>query len=85
MGNEKLNPNDTAINDGLAGADNSELPNATEKLNPAKDERTLDVGESGQFAPGGYYNQHGVNEAERLDLDEYTATRTDDKSKAQGS
>jgi hypothetical protein len=54
-------------------------PNAAEELNPANDKRTLDIGESGQFAPGGYYNQHGINESERLDLDEYTATRTPDK------
>lgn len=54
-------------------------PNAAEELNPANDKRALDIGESGQFAPGGYYNQHGVNESERLDLDEFTATRTDDK------
>jgi hypothetical protein len=58
-------------------------PNATEGLNPANDKRTLDIGESGQFAPGGYYNQHGVVESERLDLDEYTATRTpDDKTES---
>lgn len=57
-------------------------PNAAEELNPANDKRSLDIGESGQFAPGGYYNQHGVVESERLDLDEYTATRTpDDQSK----
>jgi hypothetical protein len=53
-------------------------PNAAEEVNPANDRRSLDIGESGQFAPGGYYNQHGVNESERLDLDEYTATRTPD-------
>jgi len=29
------------------------------------DERSLDVGESGQFAPGGYYNQQGVNKPKR--------------------
>jgi hypothetical protein len=58
-------------------------PNATEELNPANDQRTLDIGESGQFAPGGYYNQHGVVESERLDLDEYTATRPpDDKTES---
>jgi len=58
-------------------------PNAEEELNPANDKRTLDIGESGQFAPGGYYNQHGVVESERLDLDEYTATRTpDDKTES---
>lgn len=45
-------------------------PDATEELNPANDQRSLDIGESGQFAPGGYYNQHGVAEADRLDLDE---------------
>lgn len=52
-------------------------PNAAEEI--TNDKRTLDIGESGQFAPGGYYNQHGINESERLDLDEYTATRTPDK------
>ncbi len=45
-------------------------PDATEKLNPANDERTLDIGESGQFAPGGYYNQQGLNQQGRIDLDE---------------
>ncbi len=50
-------------------------PNAAEENNPANDQRSLDIGESGQFAPGGFYNQHGVAETERLDLDEYTATR----------
>lgn len=34
------------------------------------EERSLDVGESGQFAPGGYYNQQGVNKPERSSLDE---------------
>jgi hypothetical protein len=49
-------------------------PNAAEEVNPANDKRSLDIGESGQFAPGGYYNQHGVVESERLDLDEQTAS-----------
>lgn len=34
------------------------------------EERSLDVGESGQFAPGGYYNQQGLNDPERSALDE---------------
>jgi hypothetical protein len=51
-------------------------PNAVEDNNPANDQRSLDIGESGQFAPGGYYNQHGVAESDRLDLDELTATGT---------
>jgi len=46
------------------------VPDAAEELNPAKDRRSLDIGESGQFAPGGYYNQQGVNESNRIDLDE---------------
>ncbi|MGI8837832.1 MAG: hypothetical protein ACR2H4_14530 [Pyrinomonadaceae bacterium] len=33
------------------------------------DERSLDIGESGQFAPGGYYNQQGVNAPDRSALD----------------
>jgi len=56
-------------------------PNAAEEVNPANDQRSLDIGESGQFAPGGYYNQHGVVESERLDLDEFTATRPPDEKK----
>lgn len=34
------------------------------------EERSLDIGESGQFAPGGYYNQQGVNAPDRRNLDE---------------
>jgi hypothetical protein len=34
------------------------------------EERSLDIGESGQHAPGGYYNQQGVNEPDRLTLDD---------------
>jgi hypothetical protein len=33
------------------------------------EERSLDIGDSGQFAPGGYYNQQGVNEP-RTTLDD---------------
>lgn len=33
--------------------------------NERREDRSLDIGESGQFAPGGYYNQHGVNEPRR--------------------
>lgn len=46
-----------------------------DNLSPAEEalrneERSLDIGESGQFAPGGYYNQRGVNEPRRIDLDD---------------
>jgi hypothetical protein len=34
------------------------------------EERSLDVGESGQHAPGGYYNQQGVNAPDRSALDD---------------
>ncbi|HVG29950.1 MAG TPA: hypothetical protein VM864_09650 [Pyrinomonadaceae bacterium] len=33
-------------------------------------ERTADIGESGQHAPGGYYNQQNATQAERIDLDD---------------
>jgi hypothetical protein len=52
-----------------------DAPTTAQEVNPANDGRSLDIGESGQFAPGGYYNQHGVAESDRLDLDEQTATR----------
>jgi hypothetical protein len=45
-------------------------PNPVEELNPANDARSLDIGESGQFAPGGYYNQRGATKPDRIDLDE---------------
>jgi hypothetical protein len=77
-------PNKSSVSDSSADPElkPERVPSATEDINPANDERSLDIGESGQFAPGGYYNQHGITESERLDLDEYTATRTpDDKKK----
>ncbi|MFL6255665.1 MAG: hypothetical protein ACJ74T_11685 [Pyrinomonadaceae bacterium] len=45
-------------------------PNPIEDINPANDERAIDVGESGQFAPGGRYNELGATQPRRLDLDE---------------
>ena len=47
-------------------------PDATDALNPANDERSLDIGESGQFAPGGRYNELNVTKPRRIDLDEQT-------------
>ena len=45
-------------------------PNPIEDLNPANDERVINVGESGQFAPGGRYNELGATSPRRIDLDE---------------
>lgn len=45
-------------------------PNPIEDVNPANDERAVNVGESGQFAPGGRYNELGVTKPRRIDLDE---------------
>jgi hypothetical protein len=45
-------------------------PNAVEELSPANEERVLNVGESGQFAPGGRYNELGATKPRRIDLDE---------------
>jgi len=39
---------------------NPDAPDGEEAL--ADEERSLDIGESGQFAPGGYYKQRGVNQ-----------------------
>ena len=36
----------------------------------AKEERSLDIGESGQFAPGGYYNQQNINKPDRRTIDD---------------
>lgn len=45
-------------------------PRAVEELTPSNEERSLDIGESGQFAPGGRYNELGVTKPRRIDLDE---------------
>jgi hypothetical protein len=51
-------------------------PNAVEELNPANDRRAQDYGESGQFAPGGYYNQTAATKTEPVDLDEQFPDRS---------
>jgi hypothetical protein len=71
----------STLEDDSAGLSPDTKPNAAEENDPANDQRSLDIGESGQFAPGGYYNQHGVAESDRIDLDEYTATRPSDEKK----
>jgi hypothetical protein len=58
-----------------------DLPNAAEEINPANDKRSLDIGESGQFAPGGYYNQHGATAPDRSTLDDIDTGAGGDKSK----
>ena len=45
-------------------------PNPIEDVNPANDERAIDIGESGQFAPGGRYNELAATRPRRIDLDE---------------
>ena len=47
---------------------NPKAPGGEEAL--TTEERSLDIGESGQFAPGGYYNQQGVNAPDRSVLDD---------------
>lgn len=42
-------------------------------------ERTADLGESGQHAPGGYYNQQGATSTKRIDLDEQVNSALDDE------
>lgn len=56
---------------------NTEHPNeGNDARNRANAEnRSADFGESGQFAPGGYYNQQGAAKPDRVDLDEELAPR----------
>ena len=35
-----------------------------------REERSLDIGASGQFAPGGYYNQQNCNKSDRRAIDD---------------
>ncbi len=77
------NKSESSINDNSRdeGLEPERAPTATEAINPANDERSLDIGESGQFAPGGYYNQLGVTKPDRIDLDEQTAGTSGDSKK----
>ena len=45
-------------------------PDAVEELSPSNEERAINIGESGQYAPGGRYNELGATKPRRLDLDE---------------
>jgi hypothetical protein len=47
---------------------NPDAPTGEEAL--TTDERSLDIGESGQFAPGGYYNQQTINQPRRRPIDD---------------
>lgn len=57
-------------NDADSGLAPGTAPNATEELHPSHEERSLNVGESGQFAPGGRYNELGATAPRRIDLNE---------------
>jgi hypothetical protein len=56
-------------------------PNPIEEVNPANDQRSLHVGESGQFAPGGRYNELGATKPRRMDLDEQVDSSLSDERK----
>ena len=56
-------------------------PNQVEELNPANDLRSLDVGESGQFAPGGRYNELGAKKPRHIDLDGQVDSALSDEKK----
>jgi hypothetical protein len=47
---------------------NADAPTGEEAV--ADEERSLDIGGSGQFAPGGYYNQQTVSQPKRRPLDD---------------
>lgn len=55
--------------------------NPVDELRPANDDRAVDFGEQGQFAPGGRYNELNVTSADRLNLDQQVndALRDEDK------
>ena len=46
-----------------------DAPTANEALR--EETRSLDIGGSGQFAPGGYFNQRETTRPRRIDLDDY--------------
>ena len=74
MADDKMtnsSPGEKAAGTGTGMAPDT-TPDATDVLNPVNDERSLDIGESGQFAPGGRYNELEATKPRRIDLDEQT-------------
>jgi hypothetical protein len=58
-------------NENLIGTDSNEPSEPDYQQGKVTNkERTADIGESGQHAPGGYYNQQGATSTKRIDLDE---------------
>ena len=58
-------------NENLTGTDSSEPSEPDYQQGKVTNkERSADIGESGQHAPGGYYNQQNATKAARIDLDE---------------
>ena len=72
MADDKVTNSSPGENTTDSGMKPDTTPDATNDLNPANDERSLDIGESGQFAPGGRYNELGATKPRRIDLDEQT-------------
>ena len=56
-------------------------PNAVEELKPTNEERSLNIGESGQFAPGGRYNELVVTAPRRIDLDDQVDSALNNENK----
>lgn len=81
MADDKVTNSSLGEKSSDAGLEPSTTPNPAHDLNPANDERTLDIGESGQFAPGGRYNELGVNQPRRIDLDEQVDSALRDEQK----
>ncbi|HEX8072974.1 MAG TPA: hypothetical protein VF546_23715 [Pyrinomonadaceae bacterium] len=54
-------------------------PNPVEEVNPANDRRSVDYGESGQYAPGGRYGELEANKNDRIDLDEQFPDKSGNK------
>jgi hypothetical protein len=65
-------------NEKLTGTDSSEPSEPDYQQGKVTNkERSADIGESGQHAPGGYYNQQGATSTERIDLDEQVDSALD--------
>lgn len=72
MADDKVTNSSVGEETAGSGMQPETTPDATHDLNPANDDRSLDIGESGQFAPGGRYNELEATKPRRIDLDEQT-------------
>lgn len=81
MADDKVSTSSLGEKSSDSGLEPETISDHVQDINPANDVRSLDIGESGQFAPGGRYNELEANKPRRVDLDEQVDSALRDEQK----